>query len=195
MAHDSGTGLANAGRSINGGLQAGQMFQAIIQNPVNNAGIYTYRGFDILFTSGTDNNAGGVNTAALRLSVFDYFNPSMNWHIDDTGSHSTSVSAITTGASGMILDLTLNSSTAYTLTLAPVSNPNNPYLTFSGTLASAIDYVDFRNYNTASAGASDTANNFNIGGMQIDAVPEPAALSLLGMGAFGLMLFRRRKQS
>src|SRR6185503_17288036 len=122
LSYSTSTGLANAGRAINGGLQAGQMFQAVIQNPTVSAGDFTYRGFDILFTSGTDNNAGGDNTAALRLSVFDYFNPSMNFHIDDTSSHGTTLSAMTTGASAMILDLTLNSSTAYTLSLAPQSN-------------------------------------------------------------------------
>jgi len=190
----SGSGLANAGRSINGGLQAGQMFQTIIQNPVNNAGTYTYRGFDILFTSGPTNNAGGDNTAALRLSVFDYFNPSMNWHINDTGSHGTSLSAITTGASGMIVDLTLFSPTAYTLTLAPESSPNNPYLTYSGTLAEAIDYVDFRDYNTASSGLTDTADNLSISSMEGVSVPEPSTLALAGLGAVGLMCGRRSKK-
>ena len=187
------TGLANAGRAINGGLQAGQMFQMTLQNPVNNAGIYTYRGFDILFSNNTDNNVGGDNTSALRLSVFDYFNPTMNWHINDTGSQSTSLSAMTTGASSMILSLTLNSPTGYTLTLAPQSSPNNPYLTYSGTLASTINYVDFRNYNTTSSGLSDNANNMNIGSMEVMTVPEPSSLALTGLGAIGFMLFRRRK--
>jgi len=194
MAQSSSSGLANVGRSINGGLQAGQMFQTVIQNPVNNAGIYTYRGFDILFTSGTDNNVGGDNTSALRLSVFDYFNASMNWNIHDSTSHPNSaVSAITTGASPMVLSLTLNSSTDYTLTLAPESNPTSPYLTFSGTLVSPIDYVDFRDYNTASSGPSDTANNLSISSMEVMAVPEPSSLVLTGLGAIGFMLFRRRK--
>jgi len=195
MANSSSSGLANAGRSITGGLQVGQMFQTTIQNPVNNAGIYTYRGFDILFTSASDNNAGGNNTAALRLSVFDYFNPAMNWHIDDTVSFSPSpaVSGITTGASGMIIGLTLTSATTYTLSMAPVSNPNSPYLIHSGTLASPIDYVDFRDYNTASGGLSDAANNLSISSMTITVVPEPASMALLGVGAFSLLALRRRK--
>ena len=125
---NSGSGLANAGRSIRGGLQVGQTFQTIIQNPVNNAGIYTYRGFDILFTSASDNDIPGDNTAALRLTVFDYYNPSMNWAITDTASEPrTTVSAMTTGASGMIISLTLLSTNTYTLNMAPVSNPNSPY--------------------------------------------------------------------
>jgi hypothetical protein len=189
---NSGSGLANAGRSITGGLLAGEMFQAVIQNPVNNAGIYTYRGFDILFTSGTDNNAGGNNTAALRLSVFDYYNAAMNWHINDTGSVGTTVSAITTGASAMLVDLLVGPGGAYNLTLAPESNPNSPYLSYSGTLASSIDYVDFRNYNTASTGPNDTADNLSIGSMAI-VVPEPSPLMLSGLGAISFMLYRRRK--
>lgn len=194
MANSSSSGLANAGRSITGGLQAGQMFQMTLQNPVNNAGIYTYRGFDILFTGGTDNNVGGDNTSAIRLSVFDYFNASMNWNIHDASSHpNTTLSAITTGASGMILDLTLNSSTSYTLTLAPQGTPNSPYLTFSGTISSPIDYVDFRNYNTASSGPSDTADNLNIGSMEVMAVPEPSGLALSVLGAISFILYRRKK--
>jgi hypothetical protein len=187
----SSTGLANAGRAINGGLQAGETFQTTIQNPVTSAGYYSYGGFDILFTSGTDNNIGGDNTAALRLSVFDYYNSALNWHINDTGSQGTSLSAITTGASGMIVGLTLNSATAYTLTLAPVGSPNTPYLTYSGTLASPIDYVDYRDYGNASGGLSDVANNFSISSMTVS--PEPATMALIGLGSVGLLALRRRK--
>lgn len=193
LANSSSTGLGNAGRSITGGLQPGQTFQAIIQNPIVNAGTYTYRGFDILFTSSTDNNAGGNNTSALRLSVFDYFNPSMNWNITDASSHpNTSLSAMTTGASGMVLDLSVGAGNAYTLTLAPSSNPNSPYLTYSGSLASSINYVDFRNYNTPSGGLSDSANNLSISSMEVLA-PEPSALALSGLGAISFIFYRRRK--
>jgi len=68
--HANNTGLANAGRSINGGLQPGQTFETVIDNPT---GYHFFRGFDMLFTSGPDNNAGGNNAAALRVSVFNYF--------------------------------------------------------------------------------------------------------------------------
>lgn len=183
--------IANAGRSINGGLTAGETFQTLIQNPVNSQGYYTYGGFDILFTSGTDNNGPGVNTAALRLSVFDYYNAALNWHINDTGSHSTSLSAIHTGASGMLVDLALNTATSYTLTLAPASSPNSPYLTYSGTLASPIDYVDFRTYGSASTGLNDPADNFSIANMEV--IPEPSPFMLSGLGAIGFLLYRRRK--
>lgn len=190
---NSTSGLANAGRSITGGLLAGETFQTIIQNPINNSGTYTYRGFDILFTSGTDNNVGGDNTAALRLSVFDYYNPSMNWNVTDSSSHpNTTLSAMTTGTSPMILDLTVGPANAYALTLAPESNPNSPYLTYTGTLASSIDYVDFRDYNTASGGLSDTANNFGISSMEV-IVPEPSSLALAALGSISFMLIRRRK--
>ena len=184
----SDSGIANVGRSIPGGLQVGQTFQTIIQNPVNNAGMYSYRGFDILFTSGSDNDPAGDNTAALRLTVFDYFNPSMKWAItdaDNPGGYKPGLSAITTGASGMILSLTLNSSNTYTLTMTPVSDPNNPYLTYSGTLVGTslpINYVNFRQWNTASSGLDDTANNFHISSMTLQAPPPGPTLNIQPSG-------------
>lgn len=194
---NSNSGLADAGRSITGGLTAGETFQTIIQTPVNNDGAqYTYRGFDILFTSGTDNNLGGNNASALRLSVFDFYNSAMNWTINDgtytSSALHTGVSGINTGASGMIVDLIVGSGNSYSLTLAPESNPNSPYFTYSGTLASSIDYVNYRNYNTTSAGLNDTGNNFSISSMEVT-VPEPSVLALGGLGAISFMLVRRRK--
>jgi len=170
LVQSSSGGLANAGRSIPGGLQVGQTFQTIIQNPVTWAGQYSYRGFDMLFTSGPDNKIGGDNTAAFRLQVFDYFNSAMNWHINDAGDVPTTVSGITTGASGMIVSFTLDTTNTYTFSMAPVSNPNSPYLTHSGTITATnlpISYFNFRNYNTASSGLTDTADNFEISSMTI----------------------------
>jgi hypothetical protein len=183
--HDNHTGLANAGRAINGGLQVGQTFETVINNPT---AFHFYRGFDLLFTSGPDNSLPGDNAAALRLSVFNY--SASNWSINDTGSANTGLSSVTTGAAGMKLDLLLTSSTAYSLTLTPL-NGATPY-THSGTLAGPISYVDFRLWDGASSGPNDTANNFGIGYMTIS-VPEPSTFALIGLGFGGLLFFRRRK--
>lgn len=169
-------GLADVGRAIlePGGLQVGQTFQAVIQNPFN---YYFYRGFDIEFYNGTTNNPGGINTSALRLQVFNYF--TTVWKINDgvyygnVGPYNTHVTAATTGASGSIVSLTLTSTNTYTLTMAPVSDPNSPYFTLSSTLQTnlPINYVNFRNYDNTSSGANDTADNFEISSMTIQAAP------------------------
>lgn len=184
--HDNSSGLANAGRSITGGLQAGQMFETIIQNPT---AYHFFRGFDILFTGGSDNSAPGDNTAALRLSVFNYF--ASNWSVNDNGGGTgTGLSSLTTGAAGVKIDLTLTSATAYSLTLTPL-NGGTPY-SQSGTLAGPINYVDYRLWDGASGGPNDTANNFEISQMTITTVPEPGTLALLGLG-LGVVFLRRRK--
>ena len=184
--HDNHTGLANAGRAINGGLLAGQTFETVIDNPT---AYHYYRGFDMLFTSGPDNSPPGNNTAALRLSVFN--SGGNNWNVNDTGSMNTGLSSSTTGAAGMRLDLTLTSATTYSLTLTPL-NGATAY-TQSGTLAGPISYVDFRLWDGTSGGVNDTANNFEISGMTITSAPEPSSLALIGLGSAGLLFLRRRK--
>jgi hypothetical protein len=59
----------------------GQTFETVIDNP---SAYHFFRGFDLLFTSGPDNNVPGDNTAALRLSVFNYF--ASNWDVSGTGT-------------------------------------------------------------------------------------------------------------
>jgi hypothetical protein len=186
----SSAGLANAGRAISeaGGLQTGQTFETVIQNPSTSAGYYTYRGWDLLFLNGTDNNAPGNNTAALRLSVFDYYNTALNWAGNDSGSFHPALTGPTTAAAGARIDLTLTSATTYSLKVTPL-NGATPY-TRTGTLGSSlpINYVDFRLYNTA---GNDVADNYGISYVEI--VPEPATFALVGMGFGGLLFFRRRK--
>ena len=183
--HANNTGLANAGRSILGGLLPGQTFETVIDNPTV---YHFFRGFDILFTSGPDNNNGGDNTAALRLSVFNYF--STTWGVNDANGHSDAngIDQATVAAAGLRIDLTLTSATAYSLTMTPL-NGATPY-TQSGTLAGPISWVDYRLYDGTSSGAEDPANNFEINQMTI--VPEPGSLAVLGLG-LGVVFLRRRK--
>jgi hypothetical protein len=144
-----------------------------------------------LLGNATDNNAPGDNTSAIRASVFNYFNPSQNWGIDDAGGHnSTSLTGPTTAAQGVRIDLTLDSATAYSLTMTPL-NGATPY-TLNGTYTGPINYVDFRLYNAASSGLNDAADNFGISYMEIVAAPEPSTLALIGLGSAGLLYLRRR---
>jgi PEP-CTERM motif len=186
--HANNTGLANAGRAITGGLLPGQTFETVIDNPT---GYHFFRGFDILLTSGPDNNAGGNNTSALRASVFNYYG-STTWGIDDAGGSSSSgINQATVAAAGMQLDLTLTSATTYSLTMKPL-NGATPY-THAGTLNGAglpITWVDYRLYHGTSTGAEDPVNNFEISRMTI--TPEPSTLALIGLGSAGLLFLRRR---
>ena len=184
--HSGNSGLANAGRAIPGGLQAGQMFETVIQNPT---GYNFFRGFDILFTGGPDNNVPGDNTAALRLSVFNYF--ASNWSLNDSGGGTgTGLSSLTTGAAGVKIDLTLTSATSYSLTMTPLNG--GPVYNHSGTLAGPVNWVDYRLWDGASDGPNDTANNFEINQMTISTIPEPGTLALLGLG-LGVVFLRRHK--
>jgi hypothetical protein len=180
------SGISDTGRAITagGGLQTGQTFQTVIENPT---GYHFYGGFDILFENTTDNDLAGDNTSAIRASVFNYYGS--NWGINDISSHSTPLSSSTTAVSGMQLDLTLLSATTYSITLTPL-NGATPY-TLNGTYAGPINYVNFRLYNTASTGPNDVADNFGISYVEI--VPEPSTLALIGLGSAGLAFLRRRK--
>jgi hypothetical protein len=184
--HDNHTGLANAGRAIPGGLLPGQTFETVIDNPIE---YHFFRGFDVLFTSGPDNNPGGDNTAALRAQVFNYYS-TPNWSVTDAGGTSNSgINQATVAVAGMKLDLTLTSATTYSFTMTPL-NGATPY-TQAGTLAGGpITWVDYRLYHGISTGAEDPVNNFEISRMRI--TPEPSTLALIGLGSAGLLFFCRR---
>jgi len=174
------TGLADTGRPIAepGGLQPGQTLEAVIENPT---GYHFYRGFDICCLNGTDNNPGGVNTAAIRAQVFAYF--VTDWSIsDEDDSTLTSLDLDTSASAGMKFDLTLLSTNTYSLILTPLSNPADAY-TQTGTLTTnlPINYINFRLYWGTSSGLTDTTNNFEISSMAITG-PAPLMLNIQLMG-------------
>ena len=163
---NSSGGISIAGRSINGtnGLQPGQTFEAVIQNPTT---YDFYRGFDILFANSTTNLPGGDNTAALRLLVFNYY--STHWKgVDNGGTTFIPLTSADTGASGMKFDLTLLSTNTYSFTMTPLGNPANAY-TQTGTLKAdlPINQVTYRLWDNQSSGSNDTADNFEISSMTI----------------------------
>ena len=93
----------------------------------------------------TDNNVAGVNTSAIRIQVFNYFNSAMNWAGNDAGSFGMSpMTGRTTAAAGAKIDLTLTSATTYSLLVTRLSD--NATFTRTGTLGSSlpINYVNYR---------------------------------------------------
>ncbi len=192
LSHDSQTGLASAGRAISepGGLQVGQTFETVIDNPTTT---HFYRGWGISLNNGTDNNPPGVSTGQqLAAYHFEYFNYGQ-WTVADlAGDTGTSLYNTDTAVAGMKLDVTLTSATTYSLTMTPLGGSASPY-TQTGSLKTgdSINWIQFQLYNNASSGLDDTANNFEISYMEI--VPEPASMALLGLGFGGLLFFRRRK--
>ena len=187
----TGNGISDVGRSINGGLGIGETFQTVIQNPTS---YHYFGGFDILFLNGTDNNGAGVNTSAVRAQLFHsaYYNPGDLWSVQDSngGNQSSSLSAANTGASGVQVDLTLDSATAYTLTMKALNGSGTSSI--NGTYSGPVNYVNFRLYDgVGSTGPGDVADNFGISYMEV--VPEPASLALLGLGFGGLAFLRRKK--
>ncbi len=188
----TGSGISDVGRAITagGGLGVGQTFQTVIQNPTS---YHYFGGFDILFLNATDNNGAGVNTAVLRAGAFDsaYYNPGTLWSANDNGggSYNTTLSGPTTGAAGVQIDLTLNSATAYTLTMTAL-NGGGTYM-YNGSYSGPINYVNFRLYDgVGSTGPNDVADNYGISYMEV--VPEPASMALVGLGLAGLAFFRRK---
>jgi len=162
----STNGISDVGRAIlePGGLQPGQTFETVIQNP---AVYHNYRGFDILLYNGTNNLPAGANSAALRTLVFNYF--ISNWKlVDNSGPTITPLTAANTGVAGMKLDFTLISTNTYAMTLTPLNNPSAAY-TQTGTLNTnlPINWVNYRLWNGQSSGPNDTAENFEISSMTI----------------------------
>jgi hypothetical protein len=163
----AGAGISDVGRGIPGGLEPGQTLEMFIQNPT---AYNFYGGFDILFANATDNSPAGANNSELRLQVFNYF--ITNWKLDDgTGDTRTPLNSATDTAAGMKIDFTLTSTTNYSITLTPLSNPTAAY-TQAGILASnlPINWINFRLYDGMSTGPSDTADNFEISSMTIAGV-------------------------
>jgi len=190
--HPTGGGLSDVGRSITGGggLQVGQIFETVIQNPTS---YHYFGGFDILFLNATDNNGAGNNSAAIRAQDFHsgYYNPGDLWSVQDGGSGgTTSLSAANTGASGVRVDLFLASATTYSLTMTALNGSGSS--TINGTYSGPINYVNYRLYDgVASTGPNDVADNFGISYMEI--VPEPSSIALMTAGLAGLAFLRRRK--
>ncbi len=125
------------------------------------------------FAGGPDNPTGGIKITGLDQSLtYDFTFMSSRTGVNDSRETAYSV----TGA---------NSADG----LLEASNNDTEVLSITGIFPDANDEI----YIEVSAGPNNTNGNsfYYINLMQVDAVPEPASLGLLG--ASGLMLLRRRR--
>jgi hypothetical protein len=196
----SGTDIAQAGRSIPGGLAPGDTLSVVIDNPTERR---FFRGYTVRFNTGGGNTVyAGVPQSRMAVGTFEYFTNG-KWYATGTGGNPTLFDVDTNH--GMRIDFTLTGVDTFQLAMTPLNNPAIAY-TKSGTLAgpvgTVIDWVEFELYNTDSdyypthsivGGETD----FYISYMQIsNVIPEPssAALMLLGgAAATGMVCSRRRK--
>jgi len=183
----AGPGMSEAGRAITepGGLQTGQTFETVVQNPT---AYHFFRGFDILLCNATDNDIAGDGSAAFRLTVFGYYGGVGNtyWTVTDGnpyGSPVTSLEYTNTAAAGLKIDLTLTSPSNYSLTMTPLNGTGSYNLTDRLALVSTnmntglgvtelpINFVTYRLWLGPSSGTNDTADNFEISSMTIEGLP------------------------
>ena len=140
--------VARAGRALpNGGLQPGQTFSTVISNPTEHR---FFRGYTIVFSTGTNNIVYDKAGDVLEVGTFAYYQFG-GWYTSPTfATGGTGLFDTDTTTNGMQLDFTLTSPTNYHLVMIPLGNPGLTYAedgTFTNTV---INWVTYQLYNTDS---------------------------------------------
>ncbi|NNM84346.1 MAG: PEP-CTERM sorting domain-containing protein [Phycisphaerales bacterium] len=132
---------------------------------------------------------GATTTPVFSLSFHPDSNDVMTTFItNSTGTTSYQVLTEANLQSGVNISFALNTSSSYTLTLAPVVVNAFTTLTYSGTVSGAINGADIFATNT---NANTFFNNMAISGSP---VPEPASLAMTCLGGVALLLVGRKRR-
>ncbi len=141
---------------------------------ISSTGTYTPV-FTLAFTQDASNNYDLVTTITNSAGSKSY----------EATSNALTLQQLQSGVNAAFA---LGTAGAYTLTISPAAGNTSLTgdLTYKGSVSGAINGVAIIN--------SDNASNYNFNNLAITAVttPEPATLGLLGLGALGLVLLRRR---
>jgi autotransporter-associated beta strand protein len=162
------TDIAQAGRAITGGLQPGQTFSVVIDNPIERR---FFRGYTVNFNTGGGNTTyNGDPKSRLRVGTFEYFTNG-KWFATGTGGNPPFIDTDTD--QGVRIDVTLTSADNYELVMTPLDNPASAFMA-AGALEETgpIDWIEFEFYNTDSdffpiPEPMPNATDFYIGAMSI----------------------------
>jgi autotransporter-associated beta strand protein len=162
------TDIAQAGRAITGGLQPGQTFSVVVDNPIERR---FFRGYTVRLNTGGGNTVyQGDPVSRLAVGTFEYFTNG-KWYATGTGGNPPFFDTDTD--EGMRIDVTLTGANTYDLVMTPLDNPESAFMA-SGMLEGTgpIDWVEFEFFNTDSdfypiAEPMPKATDFYIGMMSV----------------------------
>jgi hypothetical protein len=189
-----GTDIAQAGRSIPGGLQVGQTVTLVVDNPTERR---FFRGYTVRLNTGGGNTVfAGAPVSRFAAGTFEYFTNG-KWYA--TGPDPALFDLDT--HHGVRLDVTLTGADTFAFEMTPLNDESKKFTsvgTLDGPAGSVIDWVEFELYNTdsdyyPSHTITGGETDFYISYMQIIPEPSSAALMLLG-GTVATGLVRSRKR-
>ena len=189
-----GTEVSRAGRTITGGLNAGQTISTTIDtfSDPGFSGVFIVRlnaGGESICYGGVGCTTGGA--VSERLAVFQFDFGDIDIEIGDGDGDDNTGLDLTESDEGMRIDITINPGDMYDVTLTPFDG--SPAFSQSGPLKAGgpIDYIEFLNF------SNNVTNRSEFFISEISIVPEPSSAALLvgaGLGALSLV-GRRRKEA
>ncbi|ARU41093.1 hypothetical protein CCB80_08045 [Armatimonadetes bacterium Uphvl-Ar1] len=151
--------------------------------PVEVGNVYSFNLDNGFIDNGASITAGFYTAGNISVGAVDFIGGNPNYFIKDGATNVNSGVGFT--GKGLTYTMTVTSATTYAATLTRLDGGGT--FTHNGTFSGVID--KFQVFNTNAGGGGD--RNLYVNSLAIDAVPEPATMLVLGLGA--ALAARRRK--